>query len=217
MLKNKKWIVLLIVIFPSLLWIILETSTINSNKLPHYGPKTIVGKGDTIFYKTDPVFFKNKDSINRVTFDTTNYPILALMFIKDSYKNDAFRISGFWEYVNYKKDKIQHIPFVLITEAIGHESITEKEIYKMSENADNITFATLNKPEFDSINKTFFIEKPYYVDYSFFVLLDKKRHIRGYYDARYVSEVKRLIDEYQHLRLKEEKQLLIKDNEIKHQ
>jgi len=44
-----------------------------------------------------------------------------------------------------------------------------------------------------------FKEKPFYVDYSFFVLVDKKRHIRGYYDARYAAEVKRLIGEYQPL------------------
>lgn len=45
--------------------------------------------------------------------------------------------------------------------------------------------------------------------------MDVNRNIRGYYDGRYVAEIKRLIDEYQHLRLKEEKNKLIKSNEIK--
>jgi hypothetical protein len=72
-----------------------------------------------------------------------------------------------------------------------------------------------NKSSFDSLNKIFFKEKPYYIDYSFIVLLDKQRHIRGYYDGRYVSELKRLLGEYKHLRLKEEKNLLIQENEIK--
>ena len=49
---------------------------------------------------------------------------------------------------------------------------------------------------------------------SYFVLIDAASRIRGYYDARYITEVKRLIEEYQHLRLKEEKQLLLKSNEI---
>ena len=48
----------------------------------------------------------------------------------------------------------------------------------------------------------------------FFVLVDSKRHIRGYYDARYISEIKRLIEEYQHLRLKHEKKNLINQNKI---
>jgi hypothetical protein len=47
------------------------------------------------------------------------------------------------------------------------------------------------------------------------VLIDENRHIRGYYDGRYVAELKRLIDEYRHLRLKEAKQKLIDENTIK--
>ena len=47
------------------------------------------------------------------------------------------------------------------------------------------------------------------------MLIDQDRHIRGYYDGRYVSEIKRLIEEYQHLRLKEEKQKLIQTIVIK--
>jgi len=137
------------------------------------------------------------------------------MFIKDNYENDAFRISGFWEYVNYTKDKLQHIPFILVCEKENGVSKTQTAIKQMAKNTQNIHFAGWNKTSFDSLNKVFFKEKPYYVDYSFFVLIDKKRHIRGYYDARYVAEMKRLIGEYQHLRLKEEKQLLINKNEIK--
>ncbi|MEO6302420.1 MAG: hypothetical protein ABIP51_04550, partial [Bacteroidia bacterium] len=60
-----------------------------------------------------------------------------------------------------------------------------------------------------------FLQKPYFIDYSFFVLVDVNRNIRGYYDGRYVAELKRLIDEYQHMRLKEEKNKLIQSNEIK--
>lgn len=48
----------------------------------------------------------------------------------------------------------------------------------------------------------------------FFVLVDKHRNIRGYYDARYIAEVKRLTEEYQHLRLKEEKEQMLQTNKI---
>lgn len=137
------------------------------------------------------------------------------MFIKDKYVNDAFRISGFWEYVNYKKDKVDNIPFILVCEKDSGVSSTEKSIKAMANKANNILFAGWNKNSFDSINQTYFKEKPFYVDYSFFVLIDKKRHIRGYYDGRYVAEVKRLLSEYQHLRLKEEKQILLDENKIK--
>ena len=189
-------------------------STINSRKLPFYGPKQALS-GDTVYYSIH-TSFERPDSIKEaLLFDTINYPVLALMFIKDNYENDAFRISGFWEYVNYTKDKLQHIPFILVCEKENGVSKTQTAIKQMAKNTQNIHFAGWNKTSFDSLNKVFFKEKPYYVDYSFFVLIDKKRHIRGYYDARYVAEMKRLIGEYQHLRLKEEKQLLINKNEIK--
>lgn len=213
MFKNKKWLVLLIVIFPSLFWVILETSTINSSRLPHYGPKKVLGVEDTLFHTIQTQFETLNDNQPEL-FDTIKYPVIAVMFIKDTYKNDAYRISGFWEYVNYKIEKIDKIPFVLICEKENGTSETIKNIKAMAKNAPNIFFTSWAKQSFDSINKTYFIEKPYYVDYSFFVLVDKKRQIRGYYDARYVAEIKRLISEYQHLRLKEEKKELLKNNKI---
>jgi len=212
MFKNKKWIFVLIIIFPSLFWVILETSTINSNKLPYYGPKKATDQ-DTIYYSVKSTFEKTtgKDLFD---VDTINYPVFVVMFIKDTYSNDAFRISGFWEYVNYKKENINNIPFILVCEKDNDSSSTERSIREMAKKGTNIFFAGWNKNSFDSLNKTYFVDKPYYVDYSCFVLVDKKRHIRGYYDARYVAEVKRMLAEYKHLRIKEEKTLLIDDNKI---
>ena len=86
---------------------------------------------------------------------------------------------------------------------------------KKLRNNKNIHFYTAPSASYDSLTKSYFLEKPYYIDYSFFLLIDQNRHVRGYYDGRYVSELKRLIEEYQHLRLKEEKQKLIDANEIK--
>ncbi|MFO0356811.1 MAG: hypothetical protein ACK50A_07645 [Sphingobacteriaceae bacterium] len=214
MFKNKKWIFFLIVIFPSLFWVILETSTINSKKLPIYGPRSFKD-GDSVYYSVNTEF-ETVDSIRKaLIIDTTNYPVIALMFVRDEYKKDAYRISGFWEYVNYKKEKINHIPFILVCEKNKGVSITTNEIKQMSKNDENIHFVYWNTNSFDSLNTVFFRDKPYYIDYSFFMLLDKKRQVRGYYDGRYVAEIKRLISEYQHLRLKEEKQKILKDNEIK--
>lgn len=198
--KNKKWVLALIILFPSLFWLILETSTINSKKLPHYGTKTVLAPNDTLFYEVND------------TFDTSlaKFPIYAVMFVGEKYRSDEYRMAGLWEYLNYKKEKVKHIPFALIAE----NSAVYEELKKLDEH-ENVHFFVWNKASFDSLTKTFFVEKPYYVDYSFFVLVDAKRNIRGYYDVRYVMELKRLIDEYQHLRLKEEQQKMINDNEIK--
>lgn len=216
--KNKKWLLLVIIAFPSLFWLILETSTINSRRLPIYGPKKVIAEGDTGFYKVSDRFYKQisegSSELIATAIDTATSPLYAIMFIKDKYREDAYRLTGLWEYLNYKKQKVEHIPFVLVTEHDGVSSKAGTELKKLSDN-ENVHFYVWKKNSFDSIVKSYFAEKPYYIDYSFFMLIDRNRHVRGYYDARYVSEIKRLIDEYQHLRLKEEKQKLIETNEIK--
>lgn len=209
---------LLIIAFPSLFWLILETSTINSRRLPFYGPKKIIAKGDTVYHKVSDTFYTEKGENSfepqPVVVDTNSFPLYAIMFISDIYRKDSYRLTGLWEYLNYKKQKVEHIPFILVTEYDGEKSQAYNELKKLG-NSSNVHFYSWKKTSFDSLAKTYFASKPYYIDYSFFMLIDHNRHIRGYYDGRYVSEIKRLIDEYQHLRLKEEKQKLIQTNEIK--
>lgn len=218
--KNKKLIFFVILLFPALLKLILEFTTINSKKLPHFGPKEVV-ENDTVFYKVNAKFkklpLKNSGDVNlqELYLDTLNYPLFAVCFIKQSYEKDNYRMAGLTEYVQYKKDKIKFIPFVIVTPCDGlNDSTSLREMKKLSVDNDNIINAYWNTASFDSLNKVYFKEKPYYVDYSFFVLVDKNRNIRGYYDTRYIAEIKRLTEEYQHLRLKEEKEQMLRTNKI---
>ncbi len=217
--KNKKWLLLLILALPSTMWLILETSTINSKKLPIFGPRKAIAAKDTLYHKVTDAFYtlKKEDSLNPVLtkLEPASYPLYAIMFIKDSYKKNDLRLAGLWEYLNYKKQKIEHIPIILVTESENGRSEIQDDLKKMSEGNKNVFFYTWNKQSFDSLNNSYFLEKPYYIDYSFFALIDINRNVRGYYDGRYVAEIKRLIEEYQHLRLKEEKNKLIQSNEIK--
>lgn len=209
--------VALIILFPSLFWIILESSTINSKRLPFFGPKTLNEKNDTVYHTVRDSFFAAGDSGNCGTtvkeFDKENYPLYAIAFLSKRYRPDAYRMTGLWEYLNYSKSKIEHIPFVLVTEVENNTCDTYQELKKLDK-WDNVNFASWKSSSFDSLVKSYFAACPYYIDYSFFVLVDANRNIRGYYDGRYVAEMKRLIGEYQHLRLKEEKQRLIDKNEI---
>ncbi len=218
--KNKKLLFFVILLFPALFKIILEFTTINSKKLPYYGPKELAGK-DTVYYKVASGFKtllseKNSDPVlTDFDLDTVKYPLFAVSFIKPSYKSDNYRMAGLSEYAQYKKEKIKHIPFVIVTPCTGaNDSTCLNEFEKLKIGNPNILTLFWKPQSFDSLNLTFFKGKPVYIDYSFFVLVDKNRHIRGYYDARYVSEIKRLTEEYQHMRLKEEKQKIIKDNQI---
>lgn len=207
----------MIIAFPSFFWLILETSTINSKKLPFYGPKQVKQSGDTIYHQVPDKFELHVDDLKtsyEETLSLDTFPLYAIMFVDPKFRADAYRLTGLWEYLNYKKEKIENIPFLLVTESENGSSLAYDELKKLSNNK-NVQFIRMAKFQFDGAVKSYFSEKPYYIDYSFFVLIDQNRHVRGYYDGRYVSELKRLIEEYKHLRLKEEKQKLIEINEIK--
>jgi hypothetical protein len=216
--KNKKLIFFVILLFPALFKIILEFTTINSKKLPYYGPKTLSGK-DTVFYKVSSQFntlaVSSQSGLKAINLDTINYPLFAVCFIKQVYKKDDYRMAGLSEYAQYKKDKIKLIPFIIVTPCDGAgDSTCLKEMEQLSVGNPDIHSFYWKPSSFDSLNVTYFKEKPVYVDYSFFVLVDKKRNIRGYYDGRYIAEIKRLTEEYQHLRLRGEKEDMVSANKI---
>lgn len=208
--KNKKLILFLIILFPSVFWLILEMSTINFQKLPYFGPKSLNGK-DSVYYRVNPNFYE-EGLKNSLLLDTVQYPIFAVSFIKPGYKQDNYRMAGLAEYAQYKREKIKEIPFIIVTpcDSIGCFS----EFKKFEKDNGNIRNLFWEAASFDSLNALYFAQKPVHIDYSFFALVDKQRNIRGYYDSRYVSEIKRLIEEYQHLRLKEEKKNIINTNKI---
>lgn len=216
--KNKKLIFFVILLFPALFKIILEFTTINSKKLPFYGPKTLAGK-DTVFYKVNSEFSTlpahGQTGLQGVNLDTVNYPLFVVCFIKHAYKKDDYRMAGLSEYAQYKRDKIKLIPFIIVTPCDGlSDTSCLREMEKLSIGNKDIHSLYCKPSSFDSLNVTYFKEKPIYVDYSFFVLVDKQRHIRGYYDGRYIAEIKRLTEEYQHLRLREEKDDMVNANKI---
>lgn len=215
--KNKRLLLFLIILFPSAFWLILETSTINSSKLLYYGPKTLKGT-DTVFYELGDVKFQTitNNSLSLKYFDTINYPLLALVFIKPKYLNENVRLEGLLDYTTHKKDDINEIPLLLVFPKKDSLNTIEYNLKdSLNITLNNIEQCYWNQSSFDSINVVFFKSKPSHVDYSCIALLDKKRNIRGYYDVRYAMEVKRLLSEYQHLRLREEKNLMLRRNEIK--
>jgi hypothetical protein len=215
--KKKRLILFLIILFPSAFWLILETSTINSSKLLFYGPKTLNGT-DTVYYSVGDLNLQtiSNNSLSKKFFDTINYPLVTVCFMQPKYIKDNYRLEGLLDYTIHKKSEIDQLPLVLIFPK-GDSSNTIEYNLKDSLKIDlkNIEQSYWNESSFDSLNIMYFKSKPSHVDYSFIVLLDKKRNIRGYYDGRYAMEIKRLLSEYQHLRLKEEKNRMIQQNEIK--
>ena len=215
--KKKRLILFLIILFPSTFWLILETSTINSSKLLYYGPKTLNGT-DTVYYSVGDVKFNTivDHSVVPKFFDTINYPFITLCFMQTKYIKDNYRLEGLLDYTIHKKSELSELPLLLLfPQADSSLKITYNLKDSLLIDLPTIEQSYWKQSSYDSLNIMFFKSKPSHVDYSFIVLLDKKRNIRGYYDGRYAMEIKRLLSEYQHLRLKEEKKNLLRENEIK--
>lgn len=211
--KNKGWIVVIIILLPALIWVLLDVSLINSRKLNYFGPKQLASNGkDTIYYSLGTIQFYN-DKLQPVIIDTNDYKVFLCVFLKPEYLNEKFRIAQWLNTVHFEPDKLKHIPTLLIYPVKSNEPIFFiKDSLKI--NLPNVQNFFLPDSVFHKINMKFFSQKPYYVDYSFAVLVDKKRNIRGYYDWRFADEVKRSIQEFNHLILKEGYKETLEKNKI---
>lgn len=215
--KKKRLILFLIILFPSAFWLILETSTINSSKLLFYGPKALNGE-DTVYYTVGDLKFNTivNGTVEQKLFDTIKYPLITVCFMQEKYAKENYRLEGLLDYTIHKKSELSELPLILLFPQSDSSDIINYNLRdSLKIDLPTIEQSYWKRSSFDSLNIMYFKSKPSHVDYSFIVLLDKKRNIRGYYDSRYAMEIKRLLSEYQHLRLKEEKNRMLQQNEIK--
>lgn len=212
--KNKGWIIVIIILLPSLIWVLLDLSLINSKKLNYFGPKKLASnQKDTIYYSVKDISFYN-DKLQLIHLDTNNYKVFIIVFLNPAHiHQDVFRIKQWLNIAHYESDKIKHIPTILVYPFKPSEKIFNVKD-SLNINLDNVQNFYLPDSIFQSTQLKFFIQKPYYVDYSFAVLVDKNRNIRGYYDWRYADEVKRSIQEFNHLLIKEGYKETLQKNKI---
>lgn len=236
--KRKRIILVSIILFPSLLYFLFELTQANFKKMAYYGPKTVSAKGDTIYYSVPEISFntnlkaslqKGTDSngiefrvnvIKGDTFsiDTTNYPVYIILFLDSSLRKDGYKLKALIDYVQYKAKELKDIPVFFVSNfnpALYNYAIMDKEL------KGDFDSLKINLPSFHplftrdkTVNESYFKGKPYYVFNYFAVLVDKHRHIRGYYDPNQNSEVKRLIQEYKHLKTKDEYANTLQKNEL---
>lgn len=225
--KNKKWILILVILFPSGFWVLLELSTINSKRLPYFGPKVLNGK-DTVYYKVNDAFYglpsiaSGQRELQNLKVATDGYPVFCLLIMNEKYKREGYRLEGFLDYVQYNHQDLIDIPIFILgacdlassLDSLNTSCPTYDYLFDLKKNK-SIYNVHWPQRSYDSLTITYFLKKPSHVDYSFFILIDKNRNVRGYYDSRYAAEIKRMLGEYKHLRLKEAKQVMINDNEIK--
>lgn len=237
--KKKRILLVTIILLPGLIYFLFELTQANFKKMAYYGPKTLNAKGDTVYYSVPNIYFdKNlkalKDTSSHAdgvvatelelykadttVIDTTNYPVYIILFLDRGLKKDGYKLEALYDYVQYKPEEFKNVPIFFVsnlTHALGNYKITNKEL------KGDFDSLKINLPDFHPLliegkeaKEAYFYKKPYYVFDYFAVLVDKHRHIRGYYDPHQNSEIKRLIQEYKHLKTKDEYANTLKQNEL---
>jgi hypothetical protein len=193
-----------------------------------YGPKKVNENGDTLYYQIPESslnfgeFYikKTSDSTNEIINKNSNIVNSFLIIFSDNKQED--KIAGILELEKYKKEKLNiiDIRIVKMMDTIPAEIDSLYYRKKLNKyfgiNTKSISLNTIkgNKNDFERIRATYFLQKPIHVFNYFAVLVDKNKNIRGYYDPTYISEVKRMIEEYKHLVLKDEQASMKEKNKI---
>lgn len=239
---KKKVLLICIIAFPSLIYFVFELTQANFKKMAYFGPKSVDAKGDTVYWSVpDYVRFCEKTWIKRSTdtidgsetkimtsgcepypIDTLNYPVYTILFLDSSLKRQGYKLEGLYDYINYKKKDLIDVPLFIVADfdpgLYTDTSVKAKIILdSLKINISNLrplfTFFSPNRKA--ELEDTYFKQKPAYVFDYFMVLVDKRRHIRGYYDPSFNAEVKRMIQEYKHLKIRDEYAQTLKKNDIK--
>jgi hypothetical protein len=235
---KKKVILLSIILFPSLIYLLFEMTKANFKKMAYFGPKTVNEKGDTVYYSVPDVYFVSKDSsyadtsaadmmdkinkLDSVQLDTNKFSTYVILFIDPKLKKDGYKLAGIYDYLKYKAKDLREVPLVFISDYpddFHRPGLHRGEFDSLKINSVNFYPFMLgpkgSKNTQGFLASTYFKQKPYYVLDYFAVLVDKQRHIRGYYDPTFNAEIKRMITDYKHLKIRDGYAQTLKQNDIK--
>lgn len=186
---RSKLLLLFLLVVPAVFWVFFEKVKINSRRLNYFGPKIVKGKGDTLFHRIP-------DSL--LPFDKASS--VVVIPINDKYAARQYHLQSVLEALRFRPEKLSGVAFIFV-------KLNNKNydfLNYVLESGANVQVAQTDSIKFIRLNNELYKQKPYYVFDYFGVLLDENRHIRGYYNFTFADEVKRMTQEYQHLRLKEE-------------
>ncbi len=202
---KKKILLLLILVIPSAIAFLMEYSQVNFKKLPYYGPKSVQNDKpkDTVYYS-----LLNHPDSNLLQFsylrDTAQYPIIVVNFLLPERRKVLYNAGALIDALKYRYERLNFVESFMNVEQSGLDTASQilGDIVQNYKNLHLFSYSTLNEKQF--LDRTFFFQKPYYIDYNFLILLDKKRRVRGYYDPRYAAEIKRMYEEFKHLKIHDE-------------
>ncbi len=211
----KYFILLLLLLGPGLFLILLSKGTHKFQTLPYYGIKDVAENGDTIYHKVPDFNFINQNA-EEVSFADFSGKIIVADFIFTTcpticpiMTKQMTRLQWMLEEPSFKDVKF-------LSHTVNPTNDTPEVLMEYAKandaDLDRWTFVTGNQQDiFDQGFNGYMLSTQEdsgapggFLHSSNFVLIDKDRHIRGFYDGTSSKEVDDLVDDIKML-LKEEK------------
>jgi hypothetical protein len=187
---RKKAILLGIILFPALVYFFFELTQANFKKMPYYGPKKLDAKGDTIYYAVTDTFFHPVPDRKKIS-------TYVALFLNPALRSEGYKLAGLYDFIRFKPQELRDVEIV-----IAYANKSDFDSLKI--NQPNIHPAMVNYTDrAQFLTSTFFRQKPIHVFDYFAVLVDRDNHIRGFYDPTFNAEIKRMIQEYKHLKIRD--------------
>ncbi len=201
---KKIFYLVVILLLPAVFYLTMQSGDHHYTKLPYIGPKEAIQNSDGTYdtnYHQIPYFeFTDQDG-NKVTRDDLLGSVYITDFFFATCPTICPKMAGNMKYLQDKfKDK-KDLRFISITVNPEHDTVEVLKEYADMVHADtkNWTFLTGDKEKiYDVALKGFFasvgedeVAPGGFLHTQYFVLVDKKGHIRGLFDGTVYSEMKK--------------------------
>lgn len=200
---------------PILFLFLFNSGRHNFVRLPIYGPKVPVANGDTI-YHTIPYFSFIDQNKKVFSQDSLEGKIYVANFIFTRCPSICPNMTAKMTRLEWKLDDPSFADIALVSHTVDPEYDTPEVLndyaYEKRANTDKWSFLTGDKTELYTLGaEGYFLAASEdvlapggFLHSEKFVLVDRQKRIRGYYDGTNIEDVDRLFDEIRIL-LKEEK------------
>lgn len=200
--RNLNTIILLIIIvLPVLLAVFLSRGKAEYNYLPVLGPKTVDQNGDTIYHQIPEFSFFNQSGERFVSDHSDNYIWIADFIFTRCPLECPVMTENMRRVQQHFRD-LENIRFISITVDPEYDRPDTLKAFaeKFTADLSNWSFLTGDKKDiYELATKGFFLSAlkgdggpDDFIHSEMFVLVDKDRRIRGYFDGTSESDIKAL-------------------------
>ncbi|MCO6499149.1 MAG: SCO family protein [Vicingus serpentipes] len=193
-----------ILLLPATIYLLLSTGQHHFNRLPYYGPREAFlnesGKYDTNYHKIPYFEFVNQDG-NKVSSNDLLGNIYIADFFFVTCPTICPKMTTNMGYIQQKFNGKDDLKFISITVNPEHDNIDVLKEYAKKVHADikSWSFLTGEKEKiYDIAFNGFFVSTMRdsiapggFLHSQMLILVDRKGHVRGYFDGTVYSEMKK--------------------------